>query len=1188
MFFFSRSRSFIHQHPSGDLSKVYSLLASSLHKGPDPANFINYSSTFKSLKAVKDVVSVEVWDYVEKSPLGPARFSLFEFEYITGLNSEPLPNTMVVEDIETSNSFWAMFNLRRTRSTPSAEDIRTLCRSPDVCRSWSREDQIRLCYLAILTGSLLALDRREAIPPAKEKLLMDLDIFEQYPWGRVDFVELVQQIKDATATKIKANEIGRPFRSNGPCLLRFKGNYGKLSLGSILEEAKVTCMSLRSVDEVYPVWEYQDEDPEIDNLLEFLRQDNSLSTITWQALPEYPLTPIECNKHGRVASQRKSKKPKKVASDGQENIADGGEKCGDIAKTEEQVQSDDDDGNFFIQRRKNPERLFHMEPPHVGTFGNLISRVATLERTGCEVKKFVDLVSRVLSLEEDWRVPNTRVKLSNKEAIKEGENMVKLKGKATDVGEPEIGEDYDKIKSPHVSMEEEVDRLHEEAVIALTLMSSETFVVGTRDNQLQSVDDAKALALKGDEDKPQSASSNIITSSKPIRRSARIAALSEKLNTNYLVVYGPVDKTKVKALNAFIKEKGDSTYPPGNVFTAKEFFHNFMKPRSWLSFVDLDVPVAMYRVRFSRNPSDFISPRIAILDAVFQTWWSSQYKAWLGDQSNIPKGVYDYYSCKRPKTIHPARNGDEMSIHYIHMTGLIPMKNITQAAIPFARMIPYDLYAFSDPEVKQVMDTAMYSIQFVGKPPYGDCGIYAVKFLECLVMGVAFADEHLCDDNMMIMRRKLAAEMYDETRHLEDASPASTGKPFLRNASPASFKDFFSIVNFIVLFISASYSSLFQGNTYFCNFYHKQALPVHASLPMEFSPSLFSDETRPDPANFINYSSTFKSLKVVKDVVSVEVWDYVEKSPLGIIIKFMDLEFAWSSTLVHNFFSRQLYCKKRHKLWFLIGKQPARFSLFEFEGITGLNCEPLPNTMVVEDVKKTNSFWALFNMRRNRSTPSVEDIRTLCRSPDRSYPPAKAKLLMDLDIFEQYPWGRVAFVELVQQIKDAIATKIKANSYVCKGSNGPCLLRFKGKYGKLSLGSILEEAKVTCMSPRSVDEVHPVWEHQDEDPEIDNLLELLRQDDSLSTITWQALPEYPLTPIECNKRGRVTSQRKSKKPKKVASDGKENIADGGEKRDDIAKTEEELPFERQGINVGRSAPQTEREDHPDNPEEENA
>ena len=111
---------------------------------------------------------------------------------------------------------------------------------------------------------------------------------------------------------------------------------------------------------------------------------------------------------------------------------------------------------------------------------------------------------------------------------------------------------------------------------------------------------------------------------------------------------------------------------------------------------------------------------------------------------------------------------------YDSMTGLIPMEIITQAEIPFVRMVPYVLYACSDPEVKQVMETAMYSIQFVtygvpqSKPPYGDCGIYAVKFLECLVMGVAFADEHLCDDNIMIMRRKLAAEMYDETRHLED------------------------------------------------------------------------------------------------------------------------------------------------------------------------------------------------------------------------------------------------------------------------------------------------------------------------------------------------------------------------------------------------------------------------------------
>ncbi|KAG2329958.1 hypothetical protein Bca52824_001138 [Brassica carinata] len=187
---------------------------------------------------------------------------------------------MVVEDVEKSNCFWGLFKLKHPRLTPSYEDVLALCQSPEVCKSWSREDQIRLCYLAILTGGLLGLDRREAIPPAKAKLLMDLEIFEQYPWGRVAFIWAYAYIPSL------GEAIGRPIRSNGLCLLRFRGENGNLPLVNILQNAKVTCMCPRIMNEVHPVWEHQDEDPEIDNLLEFLRQEKSLSTITWQALPE--------------------------------------------------------------------------------------------------------------------------------------------------------------------------------------------------------------------------------------------------------------------------------------------------------------------------------------------------------------------------------------------------------------------------------------------------------------------------------------------------------------------------------------------------------------------------------------------------------------------------------------------------------------------------------------------------------------------------------------------------------------------------------------------------------------------------------------------------------------------------------------------------------------------------------------
>ena len=66
---------------------------------------------------------------------------------------------------------------------------------------------------------------------------------------------------------------------------------------------------------------------------------NPLRSIAWQALPKYPLTPIQCNKRRMVAGQKKSKKSKTVAREGKDNIAVRCGKCGDIAKAEEQKEA---------------------------------------------------------------------------------------------------------------------------------------------------------------------------------------------------------------------------------------------------------------------------------------------------------------------------------------------------------------------------------------------------------------------------------------------------------------------------------------------------------------------------------------------------------------------------------------------------------------------------------------------------------------------------------------------------------------------------------------------------------------------------------------------------------------------------------------------------------------------------------
>ena len=164
-------------------------------------------------------------------------------------------------------------------------------------------------------------------------------------------------------------------------------------------------MCPRIMNEVHPVREHQDDDPEIDNLWEVLRQEKSLSTITWQALPEYPLTPIKCNKRRRVASQQKSKKSKKLASREQENVGDGGENSGDIAENKDQVESDDDEGKYFIQRRQSVRHLFQELTERVEAVEKLINSgpVSAIFQSPTGIT-MDNLASRVTQLEEIYQV----------------------------------------------------------------------------------------------------------------------------------------------------------------------------------------------------------------------------------------------------------------------------------------------------------------------------------------------------------------------------------------------------------------------------------------------------------------------------------------------------------------------------------------------------------------------------------------------------------------------------------------------------------------------------------------------------------------------------------------------------------------------------------------------------------------
>ncbi|KAF2592912.1 hypothetical protein F2Q70_00043523 [Brassica cretica] len=180
-----------------------------------------------------------------------------------------------------------------------------------------------------------------------------------------------------------------------------------------------------------------------------------------------------------------------------------------------------------------------------------------------------------------------------------------------------------------------------------------------------------------------------------------------------------------------------------------------------------------------------------------------------------------------------------------------------------------------------------------------------------------------------------------------------------------------------------------------------------------------------------------------EDVYTGEYED-LKASKLGVFIKFKELGVGWTSRLVHFILCFQLDIKKKFELWSLVVSQPVRFSLIDFEHLTGLNCDYIKDleNPRCEVTKEMAAFWEKMGVDLDTG-PSIEQItKAFYRCDDWSRDDRKrlgylaiyagyiegkkfstatrashARLVMDLEKFENYPWGRVAFKVLMDSLK---------------------------------------------------------------------------------------------------------------------------------------------------------------------------
>uniref|UniRef100_A0A0D3A4F5 DUF1985 domain-containing protein n=1 Tax=Brassica oleracea var. oleracea TaxID=109376 RepID=A0A0D3A4F5_BRAOL len=263
----------------------------------------------------------ELWSLVGPQPV---RFSLLEFEHLTGLNCEYIedlerPHCAVTEEL---TSLWEMLGVHVEAGPSTQEIIATFER----CEGWSRDDRTRLAYLAIFTGYI---EGRKYSTPTR--VLMDSvkgrDISGCYT---INGFAQALQVWVYTALPELGATFGNPLPNNpSPPILAYKGRKGRRQFKeTILSQTRVIKFVQKDIGEMFSKWEFDVEDTSTENIIKFMfvKKPWKWTMDCWE------VTGTWVNTKPGVVSPRPRKKTRKEA--GEEAAAEASEEVHAVARSE--------------------------------------------------------------------------------------------------------------------------------------------------------------------------------------------------------------------------------------------------------------------------------------------------------------------------------------------------------------------------------------------------------------------------------------------------------------------------------------------------------------------------------------------------------------------------------------------------------------------------------------------------------------------------------------------------------------------------------------------------------------------------------------------------------------------------------------------------------------------------------------
>ncbi|KAG2247146.1 hypothetical protein Bca52824_086774 [Brassica carinata] len=168
----------------------------------------------------------------------------------------------------------------------------------------------------------------------------------------------------------------------------------------------------------------------------------------------------------------------------------------------------------------------------------------------------------------------------------------------------------------------------------------------------------------------------------------------------------------------------------------------------------------------------------------------------------------------------------------------------------------------------------------------------------------------------------------------------------------------------------------------------------------------------------------------------------------------------------------QLDIKKKYELWSLVGPESVRFSLLEFENLTGLNCEYIedlerPHSVVKKELTSFGRCWEFMSSRAYTR-------------------------LADLAIFTGYIEGRK-----YSTLHGSPCPGVHSSSELgatfgnpLPNNPPPPILAYKGRKGRYSLKR-LSSVRVINFVQKDTGEMFPKWEFDVEDTLAENIIKLM-------------------------------------------------------------------------------------------------